>query len=620
MAMTKKLVEIFCASACCSAVGLGSMGLTYTDNFTGGAEMCLNGDFASVPYIVDLDNFFWGDPNSPAVQCGENLGLNIVDEGGKIMIESLTFVADVDTSELPSYKSFYTQGLVTFSDNYNKKVKRTFCDCVSTDDTEEYELVSGKKQVRTEYKLGSHNEPLNLCVDEDSNLKIEWTWCTAKSIKMYDLKAVDTRGRTWVLQDGLFYSVEIADYDPEMLTDSQKALWLTDDEKKELYGAKNEAGESESDLTYRLPFNADFAISSTYGEYRGGGIYHWGVDICSHGDMTVYAAMSGTVEYADWENPYDHYQGFGQYVKIVGDDGLWQYYGHMDELYVSPGERVEKGMPIGHEGSTGSSTGNHLHFEIRDNGTAIDCTEKLNIPNDYTMVYIGDYAPVPSEEEEKAAEFSALDELYSDPNLAIEALSLNRYFESSSLKANAMNLNDRGACSLGFIQFRGEAAKGLLNHIKEADPATYQSYVDKYPDQYDPYLSKSWSEHTIEEGSDEYKMYTELLVQPYAVKIQWDHSLNYIKGILNEAMNAGITDRDVALLYTRAYINAGCNSHSVEWLRNHPTCTFEEAAASFDNDTTPDHTDSVNLMHGDKVNEVIRDKSFPIVKMEDLMY
>ena len=610
----KLLVSVFVASFCCGEQA-STLGLTTLQNFNGGTEMCLNGDFSAIPYEVDLDAFFYGSKD--AVQYGESLGLNLADEGGKIMIESLSFVADVNTKQLPDYKAFMTSGILTYTDEYNKQVKRNFCDCVATQD-DEYALVAGQDHVRTEYKLGSHSEPLNLCVDQDSNLKIEWTWCTASSIEMYDLKATSVDGRTWVINNGKFYSVAIEEHDIDELNDSQKSLWLTEDERAKYFGP----GEVNAELKYQLPFKSDFAISSTYGEYRGGNEYHWGIDICSHGDMTVYAAMSGTVEYADWENPWDHYQGFGMYVKIVGDDGLWQYYGHMDEIYVNPGDRVEIGQPIGHEGSTGSSTGNHTHFEIRDNGTPIDCTEKLGIPNDYTMIYCEDYTPSESAEpapSENEAEFNALSEMYNDPNLAVEALSFNRYFESSNLKANAMNLNDRGACSLGFIQFRASAAQGLLRAIKDADPAKYQEFVDKYPNQYDPYLNKDWSQHTIELGSDEYKMYTELLIQPYAVQVQWDYSLNFIKGILYEAMNHGIGDRDIAILYTRAYINAGPNSCSLAWLNNHTDCTLEEAEASFDNDTTPDHTDSVNLMHGDKVFDVLKNKSFEITKFEDLM-
>lgn len=108
-------------------------------------------------------------------------------------------------------------------------------------------------------------------------------------------------------------------------------------------------------------------ISSGYG-YRNPSIsgwgFHGGIDITGgvYG-KPIYASRAGTVIAAVWSN-----KGYGNYVILDHGDGFISLYGHCSSLLVSKGQYVSKGQNIAKVGSTGNSTGPHLHFEIRYNG------------------------------------------------------------------------------------------------------------------------------------------------------------------------------------------------------------------------------------------------------------
>ena len=105
-------------------------------------------------------------------------------------------------------------------------------------------------------------------------------------------------------------------------------------------------------------------LTSGYG--RRWGRLHAGIDLASGIGSPVRAAADGRVESAGWEG------GYGRAVRITHSDGTVTIYGHMSALLVDSGERVEAGQLIGREGNTGQSTGPHLHFEVRVNGTPVN--------------------------------------------------------------------------------------------------------------------------------------------------------------------------------------------------------------------------------------------------------
>lgn len=98
------------------------------------------------------------------------------------------------------------------------------------------------------------------------------------------------------------------------------------------------------------------------------GKLHAGVDFAVPVGTSVHAASGGIVIMAEW------YSGYGYTVIIDHGGGLWSLYGHLREggFKVSKGDTVNKGDTIAESGNTGNSTGPHLHFEVRDNGTAVN--------------------------------------------------------------------------------------------------------------------------------------------------------------------------------------------------------------------------------------------------------
>jgi murein DD-endopeptidase MepM/ murein hydrolase activator NlpD len=90
--------------------------------------------------------------------------------------------------------------------------------------------------------------------------------------------------------------------------------------------------------------------------------FHTGLDIGAPGGTTIVAADTGVVSYAGWGG------GYGNVMILTHGNGYSTLYGHMSGFAVASGEGVNRGQPIGYEGSTGYSTGPHLHFEVRING------------------------------------------------------------------------------------------------------------------------------------------------------------------------------------------------------------------------------------------------------------
>lgn len=106
------------------------------------------------------------------------------------------------------------------------------------------------------------------------------------------------------------------------------------------------------------PLNGGY-ISSYYGEKRATS-YHKGLDIANNLGEDVMSAFEGKVIFAGYNNG-----GYGNLVIIQHSDDMKTYYAHLNDLYVSEGQQVKKGEIIGAVGSTGYSTGPHLHFELR---------------------------------------------------------------------------------------------------------------------------------------------------------------------------------------------------------------------------------------------------------------
>lgn len=129
-----------------------------------------------------------------------------------------------------------------------------------------------------------------------------------------------------------------------------------------------------SETGYLWPLPGYYRLSSQFG-YRihpitGVAHSHTGIDIPASGGTSILAAKSGQVVTSAY-----HYS-YGNYVVIDHGNSNSTLYAHMRSRAVSEGQMVTQGQVIGYVGTTGSSTGNHLHFEVRDNYTRVDPESK----------------------------------------------------------------------------------------------------------------------------------------------------------------------------------------------------------------------------------------------------
>ncbi len=120
----------------------------------------------------------------------------------------------------------------------------------------------------------------------------------------------------------------------------------------------------------QLSFPVDAPITSEFGwrmhPILGYEKFHSGMDFGADEGSMIRAAAAGNVILSDW------YGGYGNTVIIDHGNGITTLYGHTEGVYVSEGQSVAKGEPIALVGSTGLSTGPHLHFEVRQDGEPID--------------------------------------------------------------------------------------------------------------------------------------------------------------------------------------------------------------------------------------------------------
>ena len=106
-------------------------------------------------------------------------------------------------------------------------------------------------------------------------------------------------------------------------------------------------------------------ITSGFGPRALGGGFHPGLDIAAPEGTPIAAAMGGVVTFAGWNDG-----GYGNFVILDNGGGINTAYAHQSQIAVSAGETVSQGETIGYVGTTGFSTGPHLHFEVRVDGTA----------------------------------------------------------------------------------------------------------------------------------------------------------------------------------------------------------------------------------------------------------
>lgn len=113
------------------------------------------------------------------------------------------------------------------------------------------------------------------------------------------------------------------------------------------------------------PVKSGYTITSRFGTRSSG--MHKGLDVAAPSGTPIYAAAAGTVVSSGWST-----SGYGYCIRVSHGNGVETLYAHCSKIYVNEGQSVSQGEKIGAVGTTGNSTGNHLHLEIRVNGTRVN--------------------------------------------------------------------------------------------------------------------------------------------------------------------------------------------------------------------------------------------------------
>lgn len=131
-----------------------------------------------------------------------------------------------------------------------------------------------------------------------------------------------------------------------------------------------------SALPIEQPMKVGYRKTSGFGTrvdpFRGALAYHSGIDLAGPRGTPIRATSDGQVTLTGWRGAY------GNLVEVKHDFGFATRYGHLSKILVKPGQTVKKGDVIAIQGSTGRSTGNHLHYEVRYNGKALNPTSFIN--------------------------------------------------------------------------------------------------------------------------------------------------------------------------------------------------------------------------------------------------
>ena len=136
--------------------------------------------------------------------------------------------------------------------------------------------------------------------------------------------------------------------------------------QKDVPGASSFLGD-DTPVTTPTGWPTDGFISSGYGLRWNGAEFHQGIDIAAEMGTPIVATADGVVTIAGWNAG-----GYGNMVDIDHGSGVSTRYGHASAVVVTPGQRVRRGQILAYVGSTGHSTGPHLHYEVRLSGQPVN--------------------------------------------------------------------------------------------------------------------------------------------------------------------------------------------------------------------------------------------------------
>lgn len=165
---------------------------------------------------------------------------------------------------------------------------------------------------------------------------------------------------------------------PEDVAANKTALGVSDPEFRALHDSWGRVNGKAGKTTVAVPsINPveSMRMTSQYGyrtdPFQGRRKNHKGLDIAGPIGTPIYATADGIVGRAQWVS------GYGKYVEVEHGNAIQTRYGHLSAMNVYSGQRVRKGDVIGFMGSTGRSTGSHLHYEVRIAGEPVNPTSFL---------------------------------------------------------------------------------------------------------------------------------------------------------------------------------------------------------------------------------------------------
>ncbi|MBQ2944553.1 MAG: peptidoglycan DD-metalloendopeptidase family protein [Ruminococcus sp.] len=308
----------------------------------------------SFPTLASVDKSTAADVYEKLVDCNEA----VVSNAGGLYVDGVFYGAAEDAQAL---SSALTDILTQAKAKYDNTTTTTF-----NNDVQVVTDVYAKDSVKSvEEIIESARQSFSIRLETDLAIDYDKYYTT---VYEYDDSQLDTYEE--VLAEGemgsqkVFYRLVYVD---GVQTDAVvKSTVVTKEpvDRVVLVGTK-QSYTGTGDFTWPVPYTGN--ITSTF-QHRWGK-FHYGIDISWNGiyGQDIVASDSGTVTYAGWDN-----SGYGYCVIIDHGNGFETMYAHCCDVYVSTGEKVLKGDVIAGVGSTGYSTGDHLHFEIIDNGVKVD--------------------------------------------------------------------------------------------------------------------------------------------------------------------------------------------------------------------------------------------------------
>ena len=233
-------------------------------------------------------------------------------------------------------------------------------------------ILADMHQISHSTRTVEHEEEI-ITTDEDGNEITEWV---TVSETVLEIKVAHKTAAEMAVAYGFTprQNEQLA-----LLSDSQyDALWM------ELLGGYVSGGgqiiDPDTDWIgtgiFAWPLPQSFTITSPFGyrqdPFTGEMSYHGGTDIAAPQGTPILAAADGTVTVANGTDPWGG--SYGYHVKLDHGGGMETLYAHCLAIAVTAGQQVQQGEVIGYVGSTGNSTGKHLHFEVREKGQKINPT------------------------------------------------------------------------------------------------------------------------------------------------------------------------------------------------------------------------------------------------------